>query len=199
VSPRVRVRKRLGPSAYAPGIAQKASIFGALLLLPPRISIVHFFFAPNPATSRMAGIALRLHRRPSVQTVSSSPASYEGVARLCFGDRVVALSEYNRKRLADAGVRNVVKIHPGIDLSRPIDNPEGAARWREKLGAEGRRVLLYAGDYEFSQGARIALDIPGAEKCGRDVSPCAATPSGPVEARIVGRDALRAWPRTCAS
>ncbi len=158
VSPRVRIRKRLGPSAYAPGLAQKASVFGALLLLPPRISLVHFFFAPNPTTSRMAGVALRIHRRPTVQTISSSPARYEGMSSLCFGDRVVALSEHNRRRLADAGVRNVVKIHPGIDLSQPLENPEGAARWREKLGAAGRRVLLYAGDYEFSQGARIALD-----------------------------------------
>jgi len=189
-SPRVALRKRLGPSAYAPGLAQKASIFGALLALPSRISLLHFFFAPNPMTSRMAGIALRLHRRPSVQTVSSSPARYEGVSRLCFGDRVVALSEYNRKRLADAGVRNVVKIHPGIDLSRPLENPEGAARWREKLGAAGRRVLLYAGDYEFSQGARVALDAfrRAREKFPESMLVFAVrrkTPAaGPVEARM---------------
>ncbi len=194
--PHVRVHKRLGPSAYAPGLAQKASIFGALLLLPSRISLLHFFFAPNPATSRMAGLALRIHRRPSVQTISSSPASYEGVARLCFGDRVVALSEYNRKRLVAAGVPNVVKIHPGIDLSRPLENPEGAARWREKLGTAGRRVLLYAGDYEFSQGARIALDLfrRAREKFPEVMLVFAVrrkTPAaGPVEARMKSDAAL---------
>jgi len=195
-SPRVRVRKRLGPSTYAPGLAQKASIFGALLLMPARVGLLHFFFAPNPATSRMAATALRVHRRPSVQTVSSSPASYEGVARLCFADRVVALSEYNRKRLSDTGVPNVVKIHSGIDLSRLREDPEGAARWREKLGTAGRRVLLYAGDYEFSAGGRIALDmirrvrekIPEAMLvyAVRRKTPAA----GPVEARIKSDAAL---------
>jgi phosphatidylinositol alpha-1,6-mannosyltransferase len=158
-SPRVRVRRRAGKSAYAPGLGQKAALFGAILALPSRIRLLHFFFAPNPPTSRMARLALSLNRRPAVQTISSSPERYEGIAGLCFGRRVVALSEYNRRRLEEAGVRGVVKIHPGLDLDRARENPEGAARWREKLGAAGRRVVLYAGDYEFSAGGRIALDV----------------------------------------
>jgi hypothetical protein len=101
-SPRVRVRKRLGESAYAPGLAQKASIFGSLLLLPPRISLVHFFFAPNPATSRMAGIALRLHRRPSVRS-PSSPA-LRGRGALSAGDRRGALGiQSKRSRMRASG------------------------------------------------------------------------------------------------
>jgi len=158
-SPRVRIRKRLGASSYAPGLGQKASIFGALLALPSRVRLLHFFFAPNPGTSRMARVALSLNRRPAVQTISSSPLSHEGIARLCFGRRVVALSEHNRRKLQEAGVQGVVKIHPGLDLERIHEDPDGAARWREKLGAAGRRVVLYAGDYEFSACGRIALDV----------------------------------------
>lgn len=158
-SPRVAVHRRLGESAYAPGLAQKAAILGALLRLPGEVRAVHFFFAPNPLTSSVARMAKRLNGRPVVQTVSSSPADYRGIARLCFGERVVALSECNRAKLAAAGVRNVVKIHPGLDLSRQAENEAGAARWREALAAEGRRVVLYAGDYEFSQGGRLALEM----------------------------------------
>ncbi|MDP3936693.1 MAG: hypothetical protein Q8R92_01000, partial [Deltaproteobacteria bacterium] len=158
-SPRVAVHRRLGESAYSPGLAQKAAIFGALLKLPREVRALHFFFAPNPVTSHVARIARALNRRPAVQTVSSSPADYGAVARLCFGDRVVALSEYNRRMLAGAGVRNVVKIHPGLDLSRQTENAKGAARWREALAVEGRRVVLYAGDYEFSQGAQLVLEM----------------------------------------
>lgn len=158
-SPRIGVHRRLGESAYAPGLAQKGQILGALLRLPPDVRALHFFFAPNPLTSTAARIARRLNGRPTVQTVSSSPAGYTGIARLCFGDRVVVLSEYNRRKLTEAGVRGVVRIHPGIDLARQVEDEKGAARWRQALAAEGRRVVLYAGDYEFSQGARLALAL----------------------------------------
>ncbi len=156
-NPRVAIHRRLGESAYAPGLAQKAAIFAAILTLPRDVRVLHFFFAPNPLTSSVARLARTLNRRPAVQTVSSSPADYGGIVRLCFGDRVVALSEYNRRKLTEAGVPNVVKIHPGIDLSQQGENAAGAARWREALAAEGRRVVLYAGDYEFSEGARLVL------------------------------------------
>ncbi len=155
---RVRVHRTLGESAYAPGLAQKAAIFSTLVALPREIRALHFFFAPNPATSTIARVALLANRRPAVQTISSSPADYRGVARLCFGRRVVTLSEYNRRKLEAAGVRGVVKIHPGIDLTRQAQDAAGATKWRETLGAEGRRVVLYAGDYEFSEGARLTLD-----------------------------------------
>jgi glycosyltransferase involved in cell wall biosynthesis len=158
----MRVHRTLGQSAYAPGFAQKSAIFGSLLALPREIRALHFFFAPNPATSTMARAALLVNRRPAVQTISSSPADYRRIARLCFGRRVVTLSEYNRRRLQAAGVLGVVKIHPGIDLFRQAEDDAGAARWRETLGAQGRRVVLYAGDYEFSQGARLTLDAVAA-------------------------------------
>lgn len=156
---RIDIHRRLGASAYAPGLSQRAAVFGAILRLPRDVRALHFFFAPNPLTSAVARAAMALNRRPALQTVSSSPADYSGIARLCFGRRVVVLSAYNCRKLTEAGVAGVVKIHPGLDLSRQGESAEGAARWREALGAEGKRVVLYAGDYEFSQGARLTLEM----------------------------------------
>jgi glycosyltransferase involved in cell wall biosynthesis len=189
-NPRVTVRRRLGASAYAPGLSQRAAIFSALLRVPRAVGALHFFFAPNPLTSTVARAALALNRRPAIQTVSSSPADYAGIARLCFGRRVVVLSEYNRRQLSRAGVRGVVKIHPGLNLMRLGEDLEGASRWRETLGAAGRRVVLYAGDYEFSQGARLTLEM--VEPLRRSVPESLVvfacrrkTPAaGPVEAQI---------------
>ena len=187
---RIRVRRRLAKSAYAPGLSQRAAIFASLLAVPRSIGLLHFFFAPNPLTSAIARVALGLNRRPAIQTVSSSPADYGGVAGLCFGLRVVALSEYNRRKLSEAGVGGVVKIHPGIDLNRQAENVAGAAQWREKLDAAERRVVLYAGDYEFSQGAQLTLDaVAPLRKRVPEVLVIFAcrrkTPAaGPVESRI---------------
>jgi glycosyltransferase involved in cell wall biosynthesis len=196
-SPRVKLRRRLGASAYAPGLSQRAAIFASLMRVPREIGVLHFFFAPNPLTSTAARAALALNRRPAVQTVASSPADYQGIAHLCFGRRVVVLSEYNRRQLSRAGVRRVVKIHPGVNLSRLGEDPDGASRWCETLGAKGRRVVLYAGDYEFSQGARRTLEM--AEPLRRTVPEALVifacrrkTPAaGPVEAQIRAEAASR--------
>ncbi|MFQ5458267.1 MAG: glycosyltransferase family 4 protein [Myxococcota bacterium] len=186
----VRIHRRLGASAYAPGFSQRASVFGAILRVPRDVRALHFFFAPNPVTSTVARAAMVLNRRPALQTISSSPASYSGIRRLCFGRTIVALSEYNRRKLAEAGVRRVVKIHPGLDLSRQGESAAGAERWREAIGAEGRRVVLYAGDYEFSTGARLVLEmVEPLRKTVPDMLVVFAcrrktAAAGPVEARI---------------
>ena len=142
---------------YTPGLSQNLRVL-LRLLRPDSSAIHHYFFAPNPRTSTVARLVTAIRGRPVVQTVSSSPATYAGVDRLCFGDRVVALSAFNRRKLEEAGVRGVVHVPPGI----PVPALRGAdartqARQRWELPTD-RPVVLFAGDYQFSSAATVLAD-----------------------------------------
>lgn len=140
---------------YTPGLAQNLRVL-LRLLRPDQSALHHYFFAPNPRTSTVARLVTAVRGRPVVQTVSSSPASYDGVDRLCFGDRVVALSEYNRRRLEQAGARGVVHVPPGIPVpSLRADRADVRQRWG--LPAE-LPVVLFAGDYQFSSAATVLAE-----------------------------------------
>jgi len=145
---------------FAPGLVQNARVL-LRLLRPDRQSIYHFFFAPNPRTSSMARRVTTLKRRTTVQTVMSVPASFENVERLIFADRVVTLSEHTTQQLAAAGVPGLVHIPPGIDPPPPLTDGE-RARARQELGLPlDRPVVVFPGDYEFSQAAHtLAEAIP---------------------------------------
>ena len=136
--------------SYATALSQNARLFARLLRPSPRPSLFHFFFAPNPRSSRAARFLRRWRGAPCVQNVSSEPKPGVEIAPLIFGDRVVVHSEHTRARLEDQGVRGVVRIYPGIEI--PDDpGPARAARARELLGGTGAGpVILYPGDYRFS-------------------------------------------------
>lgn len=136
---------------YAPGLRANLRVFGRLLS-PGDHALYHFFFAPNPRSSTAGRLAMRLRRRPSVQTVCSLPRTVEGSARLLFADRVVTVSEFTRARLEAEGVPDVRAILPGLPAADPL--PEAARRrCREALSLGHGPLVLFAGDYEFSAAA----------------------------------------------
>lgn len=140
--------------AYSPGLRQNVRVLRRLFR-PDKVSVYHYFFAPNKITSTAARLVTALKNRPTVQTVSSSPASYDGVDGLCFGDRVVALSEYNRSRLEAAGVRGVVRIPPGIPVPE-LAAQDARIQVRRAFGLPlDEPVVLFAGDYQFSSAAEV--------------------------------------------
>ncbi len=141
---------------YSPGLKQNLSVLKRLLK-PDRQSLYHFFFAPNPKTSKMARAVLKLKRRKSVHTICSVPATFEGITRLMFADRVVALSEHTRGLLTDHGVHNVVHIPPCIPSAdlMPGERKDAVVN-RLKLPA--RPLVVFPGDYQFSSAARICAD-----------------------------------------
>jgi glycosyltransferase involved in cell wall biosynthesis len=152
--------ERIYPAAgsFAPRAADNALVL-ARLLRGDRHDLWHFVFAPNPASSSAARLALGLRRVPSVQTVASVPRSFDGAARLLFGDRVVCLSASTRDRLVAAGVDagRCDVIPPPVPLLRPYAPAEqGEALARAGLAQSAARGpnLLYPGDLEFSGGAR---------------------------------------------
>ncbi len=144
------------PGHYQPSLLQNARVL-LRLLRPDRVPIYHFFFAPNPRSSMIARLALRLKRRRTVHTLCSRPLSFDEVADLMFAERVVALSAHTRAALQAAGVSGVVHIPPGIPEAPPTSEATRQAR-REQLGLGNRPVVLYAGDYEFSGAARAVAE-----------------------------------------
>ncbi|MBM4372071.1 MAG: glycosyltransferase [Deltaproteobacteria bacterium] len=142
-----------GTGAYSPSLAQNLRVLRRLFR-PDDREIYHFFFAPNPTTSRAARWVRTLKpRKRLVHTICSAPATYKGIRDLMFAHRVVALSENTRQALLENGVEGVVRIPPGIDATTRVP-PERRRAVREALGLpRDRPLVLYAGDYQFSTAA----------------------------------------------
>ena len=141
---------------FRPRLLDKARVLGRCLR-PGPAAIVHYVFAPNPLTSTVGRVARRLSSGVrTVQTVPSAPRSYEGVARLLFTDRVLAMSRDTLDKLAAAGVpRDRLRlVRPGIVPLAPPDASE-IRRRREELGFGPGPLVVYPGDYEFSRAAAI--------------------------------------------
>jgi glycosyltransferase involved in cell wall biosynthesis len=142
------------PSRYAPALADNVRVLHHLLRDRDH-DLWHFVFAPNPLSSHAGRLVRAIRRRPVVQTVASRPLRFEAARMLLFGDRVVALSKHTADRLVRHGApsqRITVIPPPAIDLSRSEEEQRDA---RAQAGIEPEvPLLLYAGDLEFSSGAR---------------------------------------------
>ncbi|HTQ07477.1 MAG TPA: glycosyltransferase family 4 protein [Polyangiaceae bacterium] len=144
---------------FSPGLRENGRVL-ARLLTGERCAAWHFFFAPNPKTSGAARAAARLRRARTVQTVCSVPSDGAELSRVLFGDRVVVLSKHTEKRFLDAGIarERLVRIAPAVP---PLATPGEAerARFRAAHGISAEAPLLvYPGDLEFGEGARLVLD-----------------------------------------
>ncbi|MFH1533228.1 MAG: glycosyltransferase family 4 protein [Pseudomonadota bacterium] len=142
-----------GTGTYTPSLGQNLRVLRRLFR-PDDCDIYHFFFAPNPATSRAARLVRGLKKRKRlVHTICSAPATYEDIQRHMFAHRVVALSENTRQALLENGVPDVIRIPPAIDGSTKV-GPEEKRAVREELGLPpDLPLVLYAGDYQFSSAA----------------------------------------------
>lgn len=153
---RARV-ERIYPAAsggFAPALRDRA-VVTARLALGRGGHLWHFFFAPNPASSRVAAWTSRGRRRATVQTVCSAPRPDADLGRVLFGDRVVVLSRHTERRLREGGVAEGVlrRIAPCVTPLAPLDD-EARARVRQALGLPlDVPLVVYPGDLEFSSAA----------------------------------------------
>ena len=133
---------------YAPGLRQNLRVFLRLLRKDSDVDVYHFFFSPNPVTSKILKLLMKPRRQRTVHTICSEPKFYAGVKGLIFADSVVALSEDTREKLCACGVPNVTYIPPGIDLAEVTK----VTRENPYIGFkdEGEFSVLFAGDYEYS-------------------------------------------------
>ena len=146
-------------SAFAPALLDNARVLGRLLA-GGSVDLWHFFFAPNPKTSTVGGLAASVRRARTVQTVCSAPRDDVDPKRVLFADRVVVLSRHTERRFLDAGIapERLRLIRPSI---APLSPPAEPARMalREQLGwAKDRPIVVYAGDLEFGCGADLAIE-----------------------------------------
>jgi len=151
------------PRSFALGPLDRTVILGRLLS-DRRASLHHYFFAPNPNSSRIASFVQRMRSVPTVQTVCSAPREDLDPTGLLFADRTVVLSRMTEQRLIAAGVsaERLVRIPPAIAPVDPISNGES----REIRGwlnvSDNALLLVYPGDLEFGSGAERVLDAFGA-------------------------------------
>ena len=149
--------------SFTPSFSQNLRVLARLARPDREIGIYHFFFTPNPRTSTAARWLTRYKKQVTIQTVCSPPASHENLSRMIFTDKVVVLSDYHRRVFQEAGIENVVKINPGIEI--PAGTKLNHNRMKERLRLTDEKVVLYPGDYEFSGGHEIILRIlPGLVK-----------------------------------
>lgn len=150
---------------YAPKLRENARVLRRLLAAP-REQLWHFVFAPNPASSTAARIAIasqklrsRAQRPRVVQTVASTPKELVRVGSLLFGDVVVAQSADTQRKLLQHGVpaELVVVIPPCARAPEP-PNQQRTASLRARFPALGERYVVYPGDLEVSRGARTVLE-----------------------------------------
>lgn len=158
-----RVKERLkleptygGAGLYSPQLSENARVF-LKGLFPGKTALYHYFFAPNPITSRAGWLQKTLARVKTVQTVCSLPGNFAEANKLLFADIVIVLSEYARREFERAGVSSsrLRLVRPSIEPLVPLRAEE---KRKEKL-ANGldpeKRIVIFPGDYEFSQAAEV--------------------------------------------
>jgi glycosyltransferase involved in cell wall biosynthesis len=119
------------------------------------VSIYHYFFAPNGVTSAAGRVQAFVAGVRTVQTICSTPASFERAKRLLFTDRVVALSPDTAEKLERAGVdrARIRMVRPGIvPIPRAGAEERAAVRVKYGIPAAGP-AIVFPGDYEFSTAA----------------------------------------------
>ena len=127
------------------------------------VSIYHYFFAPNRLTSAAGRLQACIAGVRTVQTICSTPASYERAKRLLFTDRVVALSRDTADKLERAGVdrARIRMVRPGIvPITRADSEARAAVRTKYGIPNTGP-AIFFPGDYEFSTAAQtVAFAAP---------------------------------------
>lgn len=148
------------PGGFAPGIRDHVFALGHLMR-ERSAQVWHTIFAPTPRNSRVFRGLRRIRQVPIVQTIASPPSTFEMASELLFGDVVVAQSEWTRRELLAAlpRPREIELVRPAVpDVVRPTAQAIDAVRERLELST-GARIVLYAGDLEFSAGAARVADI----------------------------------------
>ncbi len=145
-----------GRGGFAPALRDRARVFRRLAT-GPREDAWHFFFAPNPTTSRVARATSTLRRVRTLQTVCSAPLEDVDIDDVLFADITIVLSRHTEARLRAATRRDIRRIPPGI-APLPRRSPEERAAIRASLELPASApIVVYPGDLEFGTGAELAI------------------------------------------
>jgi len=134
-------------------LLQKVYISLIAMFMINKIDLFQFFFTPRPYFSSVFRRLLKRYNKVSIQIVSSvhtllAKNRENEVSSLFFSDCVIVQSDYAKARLEGLGIRNVVRIYPGVDLNR--FNKYGF----ESSAIKDERVnIIYPGTYEVLNDA----------------------------------------------
>ena len=157
--PRVAAEAIYGAHAgFAPALRDNARAL-ARLLVGPAHELWHFFFAPNPRSSSAAGLAARLRRARTVQTVCSAPRVGVDLERVLFADRTVVLSRHTEQQFLAGGVprERLARIPPAVAPLEPRTAEQTAELRRQLDLPPDTPLIVYPGDLEFSGAAERML------------------------------------------
>lgn len=162
------------------------------LARPGSAELHHYFFAPHLLGVAAARTACLTSRATPLQTICSLPKSLHRARHLCFGRKIVVLSEWMRRRLEAVGIESsrLITIPPPL---APVVRPNEARRIeaRKALGLGEDRIVVFAGDAEEGGGLGIlARAVPSfvGQTDSRVIVSCRAKTS---ESRAAMADAKR--------
>ncbi len=143
-------------TSFNPSLMENLRPFLFLMRPESGIDIYHFFFSPNPRTNHTLRLLFKVKRGLTVHTLCSCPSRISVLYRSLFADRIVVLSDHTGRILQQHGMKNVVRIYPGIEPPK-VD----AARVKalgEKLGLRQEDpCVVFSGDYEYSKAHSVIL------------------------------------------
>ncbi|MFZ2154256.1 MAG: glycosyltransferase family 4 protein [Candidatus Moraniibacteriota bacterium] len=134
--------------------------------------IKHYFFTPTKLNSWLIKNFLQGKSRTiqTVATLREDLFSDKDLKEMMFGQTIVTYSEYAKNKLEQLGVKNVIKIYPGIELTdyypREKDDAELAKANFKKddfiINFSGEYVRLGAMDLVIDSFIHVAKEIPTA-------------------------------------
>lgn len=128
---------------------QKLYILLISILMAKKLDIFQFFFTPQPYFSVFYKKFVRKNNKRSVQIVTSIHTLFDKnkediTPSLFFADRVVVHSDYARQKLLDLGVKNAIRVYPGVETERfkPAHSGEAAR-------SQNTAKVVYPGTYKI--------------------------------------------------
>lgn len=150
---------------------QKIFVLVVVFLMMKRIEIFQFFFTPQTYFSSIFSRLLKKHNKKSIQIVSSIHTLYtknpkETIPSLFFADYVIAHSEYAKRKLTEAGVKNIVRIYPGIEPERfNIQNLKQKSSASISFSQDDINIIypgtytILNNSYSFEKFSKIVLNV----------------------------------------
>ncbi len=150
-------------------LLQKFYLFSALIKKDDA-DIYHFIFKPNIITSIFSRFILKLKKKKSLQTITNIIPSVSNPKKFAFADYLVLTSDYMKDRFLKAGIKNVFKINPSIDLDKFKPSKKSQVLLDKFKIKKKDLVVLYAADYSFSKGVDYLFEaMPFIIKCKPNV------------------------------
>lgn len=129
------------------GSTQKLRLFWFLFWNSGKFDIVHLLFTPTKLNTFFIRLLLTFSKAKTIQTVATLREdifSDKDFKKLMFADLIITYSDYAKNKLANLGIKNVIRIYPGIDLA---NYAPGETRSKDSRYSTEDFVINFAGEY----------------------------------------------------